>query len=165
MLRSACLLLVCLSLSGCSVFMAASGSEDLDLTSVGQGSSRAEVEALLGKPISFVRKDFGDIATYQYFTNDEPSYLRAALWAGLDLITAGFAELVIFRMEALQGDKHTVVVAYDLSKQVLAIEHSHDQAPLKSPEAYVGLSSEETEPETEPESRGSYGAEPAPSNL
>jgi len=75
LLLSLCALLsVSALLSGCSVFMAASSSKDLDLGTIHIGrTTRPQVEQLLGKPISFNRRNYGDEAVYQYFTGDEAS--------------------------------------------------------------------------------------------
>jgi hypothetical protein len=139
-----CLVLLAVGLSGCSPIMAASGNGGPDFTGLEPGVPRAEVDARLGKPISSVRREFGDVATYQYFTEDQPNYWRAGLWTVLDVGTLGLAELVLFRMEALQGAKHVVQVSYDINKRMIGMEHVISNAPLRHPEAYVlGDSSED----------------------
>ena len=125
-------------LGGCSVFMAASGSKEPDLASIRIGrSNRSQVEKQLGKPISFIRKGYGDEATYQYFTGDKPSYGRAAVYAGLDVVTLGLAELATSPIESLQGDKHTVVILYTPSGIVKDFKHEVMKAPLPPPEKLV----------------------------
>jgi len=125
-------------LSGCSVFMAASSNKDIDLSSIHAGSStRHDVDKILGKPIRFDRKSYGDEATYQYFTGDQASYGRAALYVGLDIITFGFAEIVTSPIESLQGDKHTLIITYAPNGVIREARHEVMKAPLQAPEKVV----------------------------
>lgn len=100
------------------------------MSSLNVGSHRSAVEEVLGRPIKFTRGWDADTATYQYFTGDEASMQRAALYAILDGATLGLAELVTFQGEALQGDKHTVIVKYDRKGQVKDIQHLYDEQPV-----------------------------------
>ena len=76
-------------LSGCSVFMAATGSDPVDLSKIQVGAHRSVVESQLGKPITFYRNPGGDYAVYQIITGVEPDYKRAAAYAVLTGLTLG----------------------------------------------------------------------------
>ena len=135
------LALLCFSLSGCSVMMAASSEEAPTMSVVRVGATKTEVEKELGRPITDLNDRGGSIATYQYFTGDEVSYERAVTYAVLDGVTLGLAELITFPAEALQGDKNVVTVRYDRFDRVIDITHAIHQAPLDKPEKIIGIES------------------------
>jgi len=131
-------LFIVVPMSGCSVFMAASSNKDRDLSSIRIGrTTRPQAEKILGKPYNFSRKSFGDVATYQYFSGDEASYGRAALYAGLDVVTGFLAEFATSPVESLQGDKHTVVITYTPTGIIKDIQHQVQKAPLPDPDSVV----------------------------
>lgn len=134
--------------SGCSVFMAASSSQEPDTAVYRVGTPQNILEEQLGRPISSIRSPRGRINTYQYFTNDKASPGRAATYALLDVLTLGIAEIFTTPIEALQGDKHTVEVSYDHNKRVTRVKHSHIEAPLPPPEEFLGLNKLGNKPET-----------------
>lgn len=126
-------------LSGCSVYMAATSPKPPDLSVLQPGATRPEVERELGRPITFLRQNNGDIATYQYFGPDEISYGRAAGYAVANLLTVGLAELVAFPVETLQNDKITVEINYCVDGRVRSVKSDYMQAPLERPEKILGL--------------------------
>ena len=138
MLVGACALTV----SGCSVVMAATASEEPNLTVLRKGTTRNALEAEIGKPIFSTRERTHDYATYQYFTGDEASYQRAAVYTVLDIVTVGVAEIFTTPIEALQGDKHVVRISYDLNDRVDSIHVSSSKAPLEKPEKMLGIDEE-----------------------
>ena len=130
-------LLTLVSFPGCSVFMAASSSEAPDLSVLRSGATIKEVNQALGKPISFLRTDRGDIAVYQYFTGDKANYKRAATYAVLDGLTVGLAEVITSPAESLQGDKHVITVQYTRGGHLTAVSQSVKKAPLEAPEKII----------------------------
>ncbi len=131
-------LFIVVPMSGCSVFMAASSNKDRDLSSIHIGrTTRPQAEKILGRPMTFNRKSYGDVATYQYFSGDEASYGRAAVYVGLDAITGCLAEFATSPIESLQGDKHTVVITYTPTGIIKDIQHQVQKAPLPNPDTVV----------------------------
>lgn len=138
----ALLVVLMISLSGCSVFMAATSHPEPDITILAQGQTRAVIEKELGKPIQNIREGTGDRATYQFITGDKPDYRRAAVYALLTGVTLGASELVTSPIEALQGQRHVVEVFYDTRGRVRSFRHTVNDAPLPRPQELVGLSKE-----------------------
>ena len=122
------------TVTGCSVVMAATASEEPNVSILRPGTSRAALEKEIGQPIFATRERTHDYATYQFFTGDEASYQRAAVYTVLDIVTIGFAEIFTTPIEALQGDKHTVRVSYNLNNVVEDINIESSKAPLEKPE-------------------------------
>lgn len=143
-----CALGCSLFLSGCSVVMAAHQAEDIDVSKIAAGTPRAEVETVLSNTIEEGGKRSGKTVTYQFFTNDEKSYGRAAVYGLLDLATVGFAEIATTSIEALQGDKHLVVVEYDSNGKLISLKETVEKAPLEKPERILGI--EKDEPQLQP---------------
>jgi len=110
------------SLNACSIFAALKENKEPDLSVIQTGASKSEVEAVLGKPHTTMRRSYGDEAVYQYFTEDERSYLRAGLYTLGDAATLCMSEFLFLPYEAIQGKKHTVAVKYDLYKRVAGAE-------------------------------------------
>jgi len=129
----------CLLLTGCSVFMAATPREAPDLSRVRKGASRADIESVLGKPISFIRKRGGDVATYQFISGDKKNYGRAAAYAVIDVLTLGASEFVTFPIEALQGNRHVVRVIYTPSGKAMGVLEEVHEAPVDTPERLLGI--------------------------
>lgn len=147
-IRKVLFLLLALPLiSGCSVIMAANSEGEPDLSVLRSGTPEAKVEEQLGKPISSIRHRTNKVNTYQYFTNDDPSFGRAATYVVLDIITVGVAEVITTPVEALQGDKHVIEVTFDLYNRVESVKKSFSEAPLPKPEKVLGL---EKQPSAEP---------------
>ena len=86
---------VALGSSGCSVYMAAAGDEEPNLSNIRKGASRGEIELALGQPVSLAtQKDGGTVATYEYILGNEPSAGRAVGHAVMDLLTLGGWEII-----------------------------------------------------------------------
>lgn len=115
-------------LSGCSVYMAAVGSQDPDVGKIHAGSSRGEVELQLGSPIKTTTCDTGRMDIYEYEIGNEPSAGRAAAHGVMDFLTLGIWELIGTPIEASQGETHTLTIWYDERDRVLSI----NQAPEPS---------------------------------
>lgn len=100
--------------TGCSVGMALSGEQQPDLSVLKVGADRMEIEAQFHQPKSQVPLPDGRTeATYLYEVGNEPSAGRAALNAGMDILTFGVWEVVGTPIEAIQGEEMQVVVVYD----------------------------------------------------
>jgi hypothetical protein len=119
--------------TGCSVFMAASGSTTPDLSILEPGTSRKVIEQTLGKPLRQRRLKWENEATYQFFTNDEPNYGRATSYAFLAGMTMGLSEVVTAPLEAVQGDRHEITITYNRFNRLKKYRHETYKAPLPPP--------------------------------
>jgi hypothetical protein len=100
------------ALSGCSVGLALHGEREPNLAACRVGATRGEIELELGPPTSVTSVEGGGTeCTYEYQIGNEPSAGRAALHAGMDVITLGIWELV-GTPEALQGQDFQLSVIY-----------------------------------------------------
>ena len=100
-------------LSGCSVGMALSGSENPDLSVVREGATRWEVESQLGSPIQTSHLGNGRrLDTYRYEIGNEPSAGRAIGHGVMDVLTLGSWEVVGTPIEGVQGEKFNLYVTY-----------------------------------------------------
>jgi hypothetical protein len=111
---------------GCSVYMAAAGDEEPNLSNVHRGASRGEIEMALGQPKSLsTQPDGGTLATYEYTVGNEPSTGRAVGHAAMDVLTLGIWEVVGTPVEALnQGEKVMVTVQYDQNQVATSMQSS-----------------------------------------
>ena len=110
-------------LSGCSVGMALSGSQNPDLGAVRTGATRGEIELHLGSPVRSTLLDGGRRAdVYQYEVGNEPSAGRAAGHAAMDVLTLGIWEIVGTPIEGVQGEKYTATIVYDESDRVVDLK-------------------------------------------
>jgi hypothetical protein len=110
-------------LSGCSVGMALSGSENPNLGAVRVGASRGEIEMHLGSPVSSTMLDHGRRAdVYQYEVGNEPSAGRAAGHAVMDVLTLGIWEIVGTPIEGVQGEKYRATIVYDEDDKVIDLK-------------------------------------------
>jgi len=101
-------------ISGCAVYMAATGEEEPDLGALKVGSARSEVELQLGAPVkSALMADGGRQDIYEYQIGNQPSTGRAIAHGTMDLLTLGLWEVVGTPIEGLSGDKHKLTVTYD----------------------------------------------------
>ena len=108
------------ALSGCSVGMALSGSQNPDLGAVRTGASRGEIELHLGSPIKSALLEDGRRADiYEYEIGNEPSAGRAAGHAVMDVLTLGVWEIVGTPIEGVQGEKYHATVVYDDDDRVV----------------------------------------------
>jgi hypothetical protein len=102
-----------LALGGCSVGMALSGEETPDLAACRVGANRADVEVQLGQPVSVQSlPDGGQTCTYEYQVGNDPSAGRAIAHGAMDVLTLGLWEAVGTPVEAIQGQKYRMTVAY-----------------------------------------------------
>lgn len=118
------LLLVLVSeLSGCSVYMAAAGKREPNLSAFAVGSTRGQVEQQLGTPASsntFANGDREDL--YEYLLDNEPSPGRAVAHGAADVLTLGLWEVIGTPIEAgSQGTKKQIRIIYDAQNKVKAI--------------------------------------------
>src|SRR3990172_96958 len=139
---SAVVVWLSLGLAGCSVGMALSGKPDPSLGAIRAGSPRGEVELQLGGPISSVTHADGKRTDmYEYELGNEPSTGRAIAWGILDVLTIGLWELAGTPIEALQGTKHRITIAYGPDDRVISI----------GPASVVSLPAEKKEDEGAPD--------------
>ncbi len=121
-------LLCCAALtsSGCSVYMAAAGDDEPNLSNVHRGASRGEIEMALGQPVSMsTERDGTLIATYEYVIGNEPSTGRAIGHAALDVFTFGAWEIFGTPIEAMnQGEKINVTIRYDEAGNASQVQSS-----------------------------------------
>lgn len=111
-----------LCLTGCSVGMAMSGSDEPDLGAIQVGSTRGEVEMHLGSPDKSTTLDDGyRLDTYIYEVGNEPSAGRAAFHGCMDVLTLGGWELIGTPVEGFQGEKRKVTLKYNEENKVVAI--------------------------------------------
>jgi hypothetical protein len=120
----AAVLLAGLSSGGCSVYMAAKGTEEPNLANVHRGASRGEIEMALGHPKSTSPHENGQLtAVYEYTAGDEPSKARAVGHGVMDVLTLGLWEVVGTPIEAInRGDKIGVTVLYDQEGNALDVQ-------------------------------------------
>ena len=64
-------------LSGCSAYMAASGTRDPDLGAIRVGATRGEVELQLGPPVEITESEGQRVDLYAYEIGNNPSAGRA----------------------------------------------------------------------------------------
>lgn len=125
MARTLVLLLIvgALGLSGCSVVMATSGKPTPDLSTIKVGSTRGEVEALLGAPVqSVTSSESGNRTdTYECEIGNDPSAGRAIGNAVMDVLSLGLYEVVGTPSEALRVAKHRVQLEYGPDDKVVKI--------------------------------------------
>lgn len=113
-MKTTCVLLTAVLLSGCSVGMAMNGQENPDLGSVRENVSRSEIEMQLGPPIKVSSLGNGQqVATYEYEIGNEPSAGRAIGHGVMDFLTLGIWEVVGTPIEGFQGETKQVTVTYD----------------------------------------------------
>jgi hypothetical protein len=118
------MMVLCLGLSGCSVWMAASGHKEPNLGAFNIGSTRGQVEQQLGTPKSTVTLDDGCRQdTYEYKINAEPAPGRAVAHGVADVLTLGIWEVVGTPVEAANlGDKKQMIITYDSENKVRRID-------------------------------------------
>lgn len=110
-------------LSGCSVGMALSGSENPDLGAIRTGASRGEIELHLGSPIKSTLLEGGQRADlYEYEIGNEPSAGRAAGHAAMDVLTLGIWEIVGTPIEGVQGERYHATIVYDENDKVVDLK-------------------------------------------
>lgn len=119
-------LVAIIALPGCSVYMAATGTEEPSFANVHEGATRGEVEATMGTPVAVTTTESGSqIATYDYTKGNSPSPGRAAMHGALDLFTLCLWEPFGTAIEATnQGTDYQMLVTYDATGHVTNIQTS-----------------------------------------
>lgn len=107
-------------LAGCSVYMAAAGDHEPNLSNVRQDASRSEIEIHLGQPKStYLNAEGNQVAIYEYTIGNKPSAGRAIGHGVLDVLTLGIWEVVGTPVEATQqGEVYQLTVTYDKADKV-----------------------------------------------
>ncbi|MGI9504977.1 MAG: hypothetical protein ACR2RE_18180 [Geminicoccaceae bacterium] len=121
--RLAPVMLVALSLTGCSVGMALSGEETPDLTAVKVGAAKDDVDFQLGVPEKIEELAEGTKkATYKYEVGNDPNAIRAIGHGALDVASIGLWEFIGTPIEASTGEEREVVITFDAEERVTRIE-------------------------------------------
>ena len=116
-------------LTGCSVVMALFGSK-VDMSVLHVGSSREEVEAQLGKPVSSTPTNWGaQTDTYAYVAGNERSIGRALSFLLLDILTLFLYEIFFTIGELARGNKERVPIHYGPDGLVAGINETAPDAP------------------------------------
>ncbi len=125
LLSTGALVVCCAPMTGCSVFMAATGGKTPNLTVLQEGVHRGVIELELGPPIQISINDSGETtAVYEYWTGDDPDMGRAVLHGAMDILTFGLWEVIGTPVEAIaSGEQHSVTVSYDPSQRVVAVNN------------------------------------------
>lgn len=158
LIRVSFALFLAIPLSSCSVFMAASSNENPDLSVLKAGTPRKRVEQVFTNIIEEGGSRGERRVTYQFYTEDDASIGRAAVYGVLDIATLGLAEIATTPIEALQGKKHLVTVTYDGESRVTRVKQRVEDAPLPKPERALGL--EDEQPGLTPAAAASDGKAP-----
>lgn len=114
-------LFLVLGLSGCSVFMAANQPEKRDLSVLTSGTSRSEILAELGQPLTsrLVGMNRVDLFTFTQGYSKEAKVGRAFAHGTLDAATGGVWEIAGTPTEAVfSGKKLSYEVTYDRGDRV-----------------------------------------------
>ncbi len=120
--------------SACSVGLALEGEKQPDLSVLKVGAEKTQIEAQLGRPESEATLADGRTqSTYVYEVGNEPSGGRAAVHAGMDVLTLGVWELVGTPLEAMQGDETRLVVTYDATGKAESFDVSEPEESDASP--------------------------------
>ena len=110
---------VLLFVSGCSVYMAASGSYDKDVSVLRIGMPRADVTFHLGTPQAANHHDDGTTThIFEFEHGNEPSLGRAVGHAVLDVLSFGLWEAIGTPIEASAGETIRLSVTYDENDKV-----------------------------------------------
>lgn len=118
-------ILLALLLSGCSVGMAMSGKENKDTSILFPGAPRQVVIAKMGAPETSTKNDEGEhIDSYLIVKGNAPSTGRAAVHAGLDVLTLGIWEVVGTPLELGAGMEETsrCIITYDKDNKIKDIQ-------------------------------------------
>ena len=123
-MRAAILGVLCFLLTGCSVFMAASGHREPNLGAFGVGSTRGQVEQQMGPPKMSLTLDRGrrqDL--YEYVLDGERSPGRAIGHGIMDVLTLGLWELIGTPIEVANlGEVKQLRVTYGADGKVVSLD-------------------------------------------
>lgn len=113
------LLLIVISLSGCSAVMAAKGKREASVSALQYGDTKSMVLAKIGyQPIRSYMDKNRQIEVYEIEYGNEASAGRAIAHGTLDLLTLGLWEVVGTPLEASKGEKTYLTVEYEDGKLV-----------------------------------------------
>lgn len=113
------LLLIVVSLSGCSAVMAAKGKREANVSALQYGDTKNIVLAKIGyQPIRSYMDKEKQVEVYEIEYGNEASTGRAIAHGTLDILTLGIWELVGTPMEAVKGEKTYLTVEYKDGKLV-----------------------------------------------
>jgi len=116
------LLLIAVSISGCSVAMALHGKRTPNLSTIRREMHRDEVVLHLGQPVkTMTKEDGGRIDEFEYQTGNDPSGGRAIGHAVMDILTCGAWEVIGTPVEGFQGKTCNLTIEYDKEDKVTKI--------------------------------------------
>lgn len=122
------LMLVGVSLQGCSIYKAATAAPPVEVDNVKVGSTRPTLLATLGTPKMTEVSDDQRTDVFEFISGHHgASKARILLYLAGDFFTLGLAELVFWPMELslLQGKEGRVVASYgsdDVVQKVLLLK-------------------------------------------
>ncbi|MCO6439372.1 MAG: hypothetical protein J5J06_19965 [Phycisphaerae bacterium] len=122
------IIVLLITLSGCSVVMAARGERPPDLSAIRPGVSKTETELALGTPDSTIQHQHGSTSIYQFETDNEPSPGRAVAHGALDVLTLGIWEAIGTPIELATGENEILVIEFDKDDRIVSVNKS---APKK----------------------------------
>lgn len=125
------LLILCLLLpllSGCSVYLAASGSKEPDFSKLAVGMRRAVVEQEFGPAREEKSNADGtSTAIYRYKLGDQSSAGRAILYLVGDIVTFCLAEYLFWPLEiSNSGNAYQATFQYDAQEKVLRFSEKQE---------------------------------------
>ncbi|MFH1505108.1 MAG: hypothetical protein ABIH08_06980 [Candidatus Omnitrophota bacterium] len=112
------IVIISLSLQGCSVFMAMHGKRDGNISAIQMGQDRAIVIANLGEPEKTVTTEDKRVDVFRLQRGNAPNGGRALAHGALDLLTFGFWEVIGTPIEAMQGESFTLTIEYNKNDKV-----------------------------------------------
>ena len=116
------LLVGLLFIQGCSVYMAADGKKEPNISGFHDGMTRFQVESVLGGPVDYTKTSNEATAIYEFEVGDEPDAGRAALWLVADLFLVFLPELIGTPLEANRGEMKRVRITYNQDDIVTKLE-------------------------------------------
>jgi hypothetical protein len=126
------LIFLTLTLSACSVGMAASGHKEQDASVIFPGSNRAVIIAKLGAPETSRQLADGRSAdSYLIKKGNEASSGRAWAHAGLDILSLGLWEVIATPYELAQSEERTrMLIIYDSAGTVVDVQPAGGPLPV-----------------------------------
>jgi len=105
--------------------MAASGTEEANLTAINKGDSRGMIVAKVGRqPDKVVDTPSGRMEIYELEKGNEPSTGRAIAHGSLTLFTLGLWEIIGMPLELIKGEKYFLTAYYNENDELLKYEIS-----------------------------------------
>jgi hypothetical protein len=121
-MTAVCGLYATLILSGCSIAMALHGNKEPNFEHITVGATKEEIDYEFNKPGT--SKDLSDgktEVTYKYEIGNSPNPGRAWVNIYVDLLTFGFAELILTPIELFQGKDVETRIVYDPGNKALEV--------------------------------------------